>query len=97
VLATAIVAPQIADEMKRATNEANMVSTGPREPFSRLRDAFLSLRERRGSLLAIDVEAWEINHASILEVGWSVVSWSQGQDQEQRETHHASASLRVPI
>jgi hypothetical protein len=67
--------------------------------FLKLQGAYARLKERRGSLLAIDVEAWERNSAYITEVGWTVVSWSEGPDQEHRETTHASTvfcSLRSP-
>jgi hypothetical protein len=48
-----------------------------RRTFERVRTCW---SERKGVWLAIDFEAWEMDHTLMTEYGWSLVTWEDGEE-----------------
>ena len=53
-----------------------------------------------GAFLAIDIESWERDHSLILELGWSYIAWSKGDDgrvDETKQAEHLSENAKTSI
>lgn len=62
-----------------------------RQDFERVRSYWAA---RVGTWLAVDLEAWEREHALLLEFGWSVIWWDQD-GKEVSETGHLVIKERM--
>lgn len=76
---------------------SKQVSTGDTLLLSMNRRSFQHFQDgRSGTIMAIDIESYERNHAFILEIGWSSIAFSKSPDTDEtletRSCEHISES-----
>lgn len=71
------------DKANRALRGADSSLAYCRQLFEKVRGLYSS---NEGTWLAIDIEAWELDHTMITEFGWSSLTWS-GKDEVEKMGH----------
>lgn len=68
---------QVIDKNNKRVKGAQPLLTARRLAFERIRTFWAS---KSGTWLAIDFEAWERDHTLLLEFGWCLVRWKDGEE-----------------
>ncbi|EJD01095.1 uncharacterized protein FOMMEDRAFT_141811 [Fomitiporia mediterranea MF3/22] len=65
-------ATRMIDKNNKKLKGTDSALTSFRQNFEKVRDLYAS---RKGTWLAIDIEAWEMDHSVVTECGWSYLRW----------------------
>lgn len=72
------------DKDNKRLKGTNTTLTSRRITFERVRSLWAA---KKGTWCAIDFEAWDRDHTLLLEVGWSIVQWTESGEEVSHQTH----------